>query len=224
MIGSRAGASPAAEESPYWNAISRVDVKNLVTTGKNRYFNLEPGYRLRYANGDAALTITVRRKTKVIDGVEARVVEEKESHHGQPTKIVWRYYAIDKTTSAVYCFGVHNQSYYKGRLLSNRGWRSGARGAMFTLVMPASPNLGDTLLRNHSLDTPRRREQIINVSETVITPAGTFANCVCTETTGSRENKVKAFAPGVGMVQDGPFALIKGVQTAPRKTREAGAD
>ena len=114
-VGSKAGAAPKADEvSTYWDRISHVDLKNLATIGKNPYFNLEPGYRLRYTNGEATRTVTVRRKTKVVDGVETRVVEEKEQQHGQPTRIVWRYYAIDKTTGALYCFGVHIQAYDQG--------------------------------------------------------------------------------------------------------------
>ena len=62
---------------------SRIFDENLATIGKNPYFNLEPGYRLRYASGEATRTMMVRRKTKVIDGVETRVVEEKEEQHGR---------------------------------------------------------------------------------------------------------------------------------------------
>jgi hypothetical protein len=218
LFNSRAGASPATDErSKYWEAISHVNMKNLATTGKSPYFNLEPGYRLRYSNGEATRTMTVRRKTKVIEGIETRVVEEKEELHGQLTKVVWRHYAIDKTTSALYCFGVHSQTYYQGRLLSQSGWRSGKHGAMFTLVLPAEPKLGDKLLRNHSPDSPHWQEEIIDVAERVATPAGTFANCVCTETKGRKEDKVKVFAPGVGLVQDGQFALVKVIQTVPRR-------
>jgi hypothetical protein len=216
-FGSRVGASPdAGQESPYWDRISHVDLKNLVTVGKNPYFNLEPGYRLRYSSSAATRTMTVRRKTKVIEGVETRLVEEKEEEHGRPTKIVWRYYAIDKTTSALYCFGVHTQTYYKGRLVGHRSWRSGSHGAMFTLVLPAAPQVGDTLLRNRRPPNPRRQEEVIEVGQKVVTPAGTFANCVCTETKGRGESKVKVFAPGVGLVQDGQFALVKVVQTVPK--------
>ncbi len=216
-LGSRAGVPPdAGKDLPYWDKTSHVDLKNLTTVGRNPYFNLVPGCRLRYTSGTATRVMTVRRKTKIIDGVETRVVEEKEAQQGQPTKIVWRYYAIDKTTSALYCFGVHSQIYYNGRLVSQRGWRSGAHGAMFTLVLPAAPKVGDTLLRNHRPLQPRRQEEVIDVAEKVVTPAGTFANCVCTETKGRGESKVKVFAPGVGLVQDGPFALVKVIQTVPR--------
>jgi len=216
-VGSRAGALPeTSKESSYWDSISHLDLKNLATTGKNPCFNLEPGYRLRYSSGEAIRTMTVRRKTKVVDGVETRVVEEKETQHGQPTRIVWRYYAIDKTTSALYCFGVHIQTYYQGSLVSHRGWRSGAHGAMFTLALPADPKVGDTLLRNHRPEKPRRQEVVIEVAKKVVTPAGTFTNCLRTETTGGKEDKVKVFAPGVGLVQDGQFALVKISQAPPR--------
>ena len=224
-INSKASAtSHSAPESPYWDRISHVDLKNLATSGKNAYFNLEPGLRLRYVNGETIRTMTVRRKTKVVDGVETRVVEEKEEQHGQPTKIVWRYYAIDKSTGALYCFGVHNQACYKGRLVNHRGWRSGAHGAMFTLVLPAVPKVGDALPRNHSPDAPRRQEEVVDVAGKVVTPAGTFTNCVRMETKGSRESKTKVFAPGVGLVQDGPFVLVRTIQTVPRKAAEARAD
>ena len=216
--------SETGKESPYWDRISQVDLKNLVTIGKNRFFNLEPGYRLRYTSGEATRTMTVRRKTKVIDGIETRVVEEKEEEYNQPTKVVWRYYALDKTTSALYCFGVHSQTYCNGRLIGNQGWRSGAHAAMFTLVLPADPQVGDILVRNHRPDTPRRREEVIDIAAKVVTPAGTFTNCVCTETKGRRENKVKVFAPGVGLVQDGPFALVKTAQTVAKNKTLLGAD
>ena len=62
-------------------------------------------------------------------------------------------------TSALYCFGVHTQAYCKGSLISNRGWRSGRIGAMFTLVLPAAPKVGDILLRNRRPEKPRRREK-----------------------------------------------------------------
>ncbi len=224
-VGSKASASPKADEvSTYWDRISQVDLKNLATIGKNPYFNLEPGYRLRYVSGEATRTVTVRRKTKVVDGVETRVVEEKEQKHGKPIRIVWRYYAIDKTTCALYCFGVHIQTYDQGGLAGNRGWRSGVNGAMFTLVLPAAPKVGDTLVRNHRPERPRRLEAVIDVAEEVVTPAGTFTNCVCTETKGGEENRVKVFAPGVGLVQDGLFTLVKISQVAPRIKTVVSAD
>jgi len=213
-LGSRAGVPPdAGKDLPYWDKTSHVDLKNLTTVGRNPYFNLEPGCRLRYTSGTATRIMTVRRKTKVIDGVETRVVEEKEAQQGQPTKIVWRYYAIDKTTTALYCFGVHVQSYQNGQLVSHRGWRSGDHGALFTLAMFAAPKAGDTLARGRA----KRVDEVIDTDVKVVTPAGTFANCLRTEAKGSMEKvaKEKVFAPGVGLVKDGQFLLVRHGMTVP---------
>ena len=214
------GAPQADEESPQWASIAQVDLAHLATVGKNAYFNLEPGYRLRYADDSLTRTVTVRRKTKFVDGVETRVIEEKEERDGQPTKVVWRYYAIDKTAGNLYCFGVHVQNYQDGRLASHRGWRSGDRGAVFTLAMPAAPKTGDTLVRGHD----RRVYEVTDTDVKVVTPAGTFLNCLRTEAKGAPENRVKVFAPGVGLVKDGQFTLVKISRTAPRNKAQASAD
>src|SRR4051812_16963065 len=54
------------------------------STGRNDYFILEPNYRHVYEGKDegedAKLVITVLPETKTVDGVETRVVEERESH------------------------------------------------------------------------------------------------------------------------------------------------
>ena len=120
---------------------------NFSTAGKGTYFNLEPGYRLCYRDGALTRTMTVRRKTKLVAGVQTRVVEEKEEKDGQTTKVLWKYYAIDKATSAVYCFGVHVRSYHNGELVGHSGWCAGVNGAVFSLAVPASPKPGDTLPR-----------------------------------------------------------------------------
>ena len=212
-------ALEADEDSPQWASIAQVDTTNLTTVGKNPYVILEPGYRLRYTAGPVTRTITVRRKTKIVDGVETRVIEEKDEKDSLPVKIVWKYYAIDKTTKAVYCFGVHAQTYDAGRLLGHRAWRSGANGAVFTLAMPAAPNVGDTLVRGHS----RRSYEVVDTDATVTTAAGTFTHCLRAESkdVDPLQASEKVFAPGVGLVRDGSFSLAAIVRLAPQSKGES---
>jgi hypothetical protein len=210
------------EEAAQWAVISEVDPANLATAGRNAYFNLEPGYRLRYTDGSATRTVTVRRKTKLIDGVETRLVEEQEEKDGQRTRLVWRYYAIDKITSAVYCFGAHTKRYDHGERIDRRGWRSGLDGAVFAQVMPAAAKTGDTIVRGHA----RRVYEVIDTEAEAVTPAGTFTNCLrlrAKETDGQGATE-KLFAPGVGLVKDGQFSLAKIVQTVPRNAVPANGD
>jgi hypothetical protein len=200
----------------------RLDTANLVTVGENAYFKLEPGYRLRYRDGQAIRTMTVRRKTKLVDGVETRVVEEKEERDGQPTKVTWKCYAIDKTTHALYCFGVHVQSYTNGEVVSRRGWRSGVHRSVFTVAMPGTPKIGDVLVRRNA----KMLYEVVGIGEKVVTPAGTFTNCLRTRAKegGDSGATEKLFAPGVGLVKDGPFTLVKIAKTVPKNPPGVAAD
>jgi hypothetical protein len=222
VVSERRAILDAEEESPQWAAISEVNTANLTTCGKNAYFNLEPGYRLHFSDGSLTRTLTVRRKTRMVDGVETRVVEEKEEEHGRPTKVVWKYYAIDETSGALYCFGVHVQNYHDGKLVNHRGWRSGVHGAVFRLVMPATPKAGDTLVRGHG----RRTYEVLDTDATAVTHAGTFTNClrIQVKETGESEPRERLFAPGVGLVRDGRFDLVKIARTVWTEKSTVAAD
>src|SRR5690242_16217707 len=67
---------------------SRFDEEkaDLATTGRNPYFILEPGYSLTLEGGDVRLVITVLNDTKLVDGVQTRIVEERETEKGEPVE------------------------------------------------------------------------------------------------------------------------------------------
>jgi hypothetical protein len=58
-------------------SIFPVEKRNLGVKGSNPYFPLTPGYQLSYRDGKNTETLTVLNETKVIDGVETRVVEDR---------------------------------------------------------------------------------------------------------------------------------------------------
>jgi len=197
-----------------------VDKANLVSTGNNPYFVLEPGRRLYYKGGGATLRVTVLHRTKLVDGVETRVVEEREEKDGQPTEISRNYFAIDRTTNAVYYFGEDVNIYKNGKIVDHEGsWLSGVVGAKFGLMMPGQPKVGDKFQQEIAPDTAMDRCEITSVSEQVATPAGTFQNCVRTKDTSSLEPGAgqKTYAPGVGLVKDDEFVLVRIAKTVPKK-------
>src|SRR5262245_49746854 len=61
--------------------------ESFVSAGRNDYFILEPGYQHTYKGEDEELTITVLEETKLVDGVETRVVEERESADGKVVEV-----------------------------------------------------------------------------------------------------------------------------------------
>src|SRR4051812_31889498 len=90
----------AAEEG----FVDKFDVpkKNFKSTGKNTYFNLTPGYGCVYEGEEDGkkghLEITVLDKTEQVDGVETRIVEERESMDGQLVEVSRNFFAVDNAT------------------------------------------------------------------------------------------------------------------------------
>src|ERR1041385_3271125 len=101
------------------------------------------GHRRVLQDGDEQLVITVLPDTSVIDGVETRVVEERESKAGALVEVSRNFFAISKRTGNVYYFGEEVDMYAGGKIKSHEGsWQSGVNGARFGLMMPAIPLIG----------------------------------------------------------------------------------
>src|SRR3990172_176312 len=71
-----------------------TDSCTFSTTGQNKYFILEPGYRLVLAGDDdeEQIVITVLNETKIVNEIETRIVEENESKKGETTEISKNYF------------------------------------------------------------------------------------------------------------------------------------
>lgn len=190
-----------------------VDKTNLANVGTSPYFiPLEPGYRLVLRGGNATLTVTVTRTTKLVDGVETRVVEEREEKDGTPVEISQNYFVIDKTTSAVYYFGEDVDIYKDGKVVSHEGaWLSGVNGAKFGMMMPGKPKVGDKFQQEIAPKVAMDRCEIAAIGEEVKTPAGTFKACLRTKEGSSLDSATsdKVYAPGVGLIKDDEFVLTE---------------
>ncbi len=196
-----------------WRASFPVDKRDLGPTGRNPYFILEPGYKLHFAHGEERSVVSVLAETKMIDGVETRVVEDREWKKDKLAEVTRDYYAIDRKTSDVYYFGEDVDVYKSGKVSGHKGsWLSGVNGAKFGLMMPGKPVAGD---RFHQELAPKRkavdRSEIIAVNEKVTTPAGRFENCVHTKDSSTMDPTVdhKFYAPGVGLVKDAELELVR---------------
>jgi hypothetical protein len=211
-----AGGGPA-EDGSKWTTTFAVKAADLTSTGRNPYFVLEPGYQLVLEGTDdgekAGLVITVLDETKTVDGVETRVVEERETRGGRLVEVSRNFFAICGRTNSVFYFGEEVDIYKDGKVASHEGaWRSGSGGARFGLAMPGLPLLGARYHQEVAPGVAMDRAEVVSLSETVKTPAGTFENCLKTEETsplepGARESKL--YAPGVGLLRDGPVKLVR---------------
>ena len=200
----------------------KVDKADLTPTGTNPYFVLTPGFQLVLeGNPDGkktVLTITVLDETKVVDGVETRVVEEKETENGQLVEISRNYFAISKRTNDVFYFGEDVDIYKKGKIASHEGaWQSGVSGARFGLMIPGSPMIGARYHQEVAPGVALDRAEIISVSERLETPAGKFENGLKTEESSGLEKGApqKYYAPGIWLIYDGELKLVKFGRVSP---------
>jgi hypothetical protein len=208
-------AAPGRAENPFTDTFD-VDKADLVSAGSNRFFVIEPGYQLVLEgkeDGQAAtLTITVLDETRKVDGVETRVVEERETAGGQLIEVSRNFFAISKRTADVFYFGEDVDIYKNGKLANHEGgWHSGEAGARFGLMMPGKPAVGFRHQQEIAPKVAMDRAEIVSLSEKLETPAGKFENCLKTEETTplERGKEYKHYAPGVGIIQDGGLKLAK---------------
>jgi hypothetical protein len=207
----------AGESVAKWLDSFSVNEKNLSPTGRNRYFIAEPGYELvfegREDGAPAQLTITVLNETKRIDGVETRVVEERETSNGKVVEVSRNYFAFDPTVRSFYYFGEDVDIYKDGKVVNHDGsWHSGVNGAKYGLVMSGVPRVGDRYFQEVAPGIAMDRAEVVSTNEIVSTPAGIFVHCVKTEETTPLEPKSKEYkyyAPQVGLIQDGDLKLVR---------------
>lgn len=210
-------AQEAADDGRAFTEIFGEDPRDLASTGTNPYFILEVGYTLilegKEGKKDAKITITVTDRTRTIDGVEARAVEEKEEIGGQIVEVTQDYFVISRRTNNVYYFGEEVDKYKDGKLVNHEGaWLSGENGARYGLLMPAAPLLGARYHQEIAPGVAMDRAEVVSLSDTFECPAGKFENVLMTEETNpleKGEREYKRYARGVGLLHDGGLKLTK---------------
>jgi uncharacterized protein DUF3108 len=208
LLGAMLATGLAAE----WRSDFPVDPQNLGVSGENPYFVLTPGHTLHFVEGSVRRKMTVLAQTVTIDGVECRVVEDREEKGGKPIEVTRDYYSIDRVTGDVYYFGEDVDVYKRGKVVSHKGsWRSGVKDARFGLMMPGTIKVGDRFMQERA---PKQgaldRSEVVSKSERVVTPAGSF-DCVRMRDSSAIEKGAddKWYAPGIGLVKDGKAVLVK---------------
>lgn len=200
-------------QEPVWMDRFGVQPGELSSTGRNPYFVLEPGYVLDLEGGDNRLVITVLDETETIDGVETRVVEERESEGGRLVEISRNFFAINPRNNDVFYFGEDVDVYRNGAIVGHEGaWRSGVDGARFGLMMPGEPLLGARFYEEVAPGVAMDRAEVTSLTDSLDAPAGHFRDVLETAETTPLEpgvRELKYYAAGVGLLRDGSLRLVK---------------
>ena len=209
-----AAAAQRAPGTADWQRAFNVAPGDLASAGENPYFVLRPGYQLVLEgkeDGNAIrLVVSVLDETRIVGGIEARVVEERETENGALVEVSRNYFAIHTATKDVFYLGEDVDVYRDGQIVGHEGaWLHGVNGAALGLMMPGTPAVGQRYYQEVAPKVAMDRAAIVSVTERAVTPAGAFERCVRTEETtpleSGREHKV--YAPGVGLVSDSGLLL-----------------
>jgi predicted lipase len=208
------------QTSEEWTASFDLENCDFASTGENSYFILEPRYQVilegEEDEEELQLTMTVLDETKVVDGVETRVVEEKESEGGNLVEVSRNYFAICKPTNDAFYFGEDVDIYEDGEIVSHEGaWLAGQNGAKAGMIMPGKVEVGMKYYQEIAPGVAEDRAEIVSVNNTLDTPAGNFQNVLKTEETNPlepNEKEYKFYAPGIGLIQEEGLKLVNYTQ------------
>ena len=195
-----------------WRSEFNVDKKKLVSTGRNPYFMLVPGHKIHLKGGGETVIISVLDETKVVDGVETRVVEEREFKGDKLAEVSRNYFAMDKTTNDVYYFGEDVDVYQNDKVVGHGGaWLSGVKGAKFGLIMPGKPKVGDKYYQEYAPKAAMDRAENVDLKATLKTPMKTFKDVLYVRETSSLESGTsqKWYVAGIGMIGDDDLRVVK---------------
>lgn len=206
------GAGCGRTDSSRWTSDFQVDKATLVSTGTNQFFPLRAGHRVVLGKGTQKLVVTVLNETRMVDGVETRVVEERETEGDRLIEISRNYFAMDPVTRNVYYFGEDVDEYENGKVTGHEGsWLSGVNGAKFGLAMPGTPAAGARYSQELAPNVAMDRVEIISVSEQFTSQdVARYQECIRTmETTPlePKDREYKIYCPGIGLVKDGDLKL-----------------
>jgi hypothetical protein len=153
--------------------------------------------------GSQRVEVTVTKKTKKIDGIEARVVHDVVTEDGEVIEDTFDWYAQDKDGNIWY-LGEDTKEFENGKVVTTEGsWEHGVDGAQAGVLLPAEPRVGLTYRQEYYEGEAEDRAEVLSLDERVQVPFGMFQQCLKTKDTTPLEPDVlehKFYAKGMGPV------------------------
>ena len=207
----------SSTNSQEWQNSFKLEDCDLASNGANSYFILEPGYQLilegQEDGADIQLKITVLDETKIVNGTEARVVEERETEDGELTEVSKNWFVVCKPSNDIFYLGEEVDIYENGKVVDHEGaWEAGVKDAKLGLIMSGKPEVGMKYYQEIAPGVAEDRAEVVGLDNVLDTPAGKFDKVLETEETNALkpdEKESKFYAPGIGLIQEETLKLVK---------------
>ena len=219
--GDEARACPLPKFGPGPSYHPRIDPDDFSPDVTNPWFPLTPGRTLVYAgtkDGRRALDLFApSRRTRVVGGVRARVVEDRLYLDNVLEERTSDYYAQDRCGNVWY-FGEDTATLDRhGNVVDTEGsWHAGVDGARPGVFMQAHPQLGRRFRQEWYQGQAEDVFKVIDRSAAVTVPYGSFRHALRTAEWTALEPAVldnKYYVRGVGEVAE---LSVKGPREALR--------
>jgi hypothetical protein len=174
----------------------------------NRYWPMAPGTRWVSREVENGLVqrvvVTVTHRTKVVDGVKARVIHDVVSAGGQPIEKTYDWYAQDSAGNVWY-LGEDTKEYDHGKVVSTAGsWEAGVGGAAAGVILPGTPAVGQSYRQEYDKGNAEDSASVTSVNGKATVPYGSFDHVLQTREVNPLETNFvehKSYARGVGPVE-----------------------
>ena len=200
-------------------ALCSADQAGFTIGSGNPYFPLGPVGRQWILTGEEhgetiRLQITVLDRTRVIQGVTTRVIEERESIGGELFEVSWNYFA--RAPDGTICYFGEDVDIYEDAGISHQGaWCAGHGENQPGIFMPADPQPGMKFPIEIAPDVAEDEGTIVGIGPLEV-PLGRFTGTIRVREfnplDGGKDYKV--YAAGTGVIVDGPLALAELRQTS----------
>jgi hypothetical protein len=207
--GGDSGTSDAGSELPQGGEHVELVPSEFTTEIDNPYWPMEPGSRWVYREVEDGerlrVEVTVTDRTKVVDGIEARVVRDVVSDpaSGEPIEVTDDWYAQDGDGNIWY-LGEDTAEYENGKPVSTEGsFEAGVDGAEAGVILPADPVAGTSYREEYYPGEAEDAATVLSTDEQAEVPAGRFGDALMTSNVNPLEPRVqeyKFYAEGVGPV------------------------
>jgi len=148
-----------------------LEPRDFTTRIDNPYFPMRPGTIWRYREtddeGSQSVRVVVTDRTRMIEGIRARVVHDVVRAKGELVENTFDWYAQDPGGSIWY-LGEFSREYEDGEVVGTAGsWEHGVDGAQAGVLIPARPRPGCHYRQEYYAGEAEDRGAVLSVTSDV---------------------------------------------------------
>lgn len=160
-----------------------IDPARFTAEIDHPFWPMTPGSIWVYREGEQRVEVRVTDRTRMVMGVETRVVHDLVTENGVPVEDTFDWYAQDDDGNLWY-FGEDTTEFEDGKPAGHAGaWEAGVDGALPGIVLPAEPTVGLTYRQEYYAGEAEDRAKVLSVDEAVSVPFGDYTGALQTEDT-----------------------------------------